>query len=593
MAIHELKEQIARLPEQPGVYLYFNADGDTIYVGKARALRDRVRNYLGAYGVDPKTDALLDEVVAARGHRHRLGGRGARAREQPDQAARARNTTSCCATTRTIPYLQLTTNEAFPRVLVARARRARRQLLRRPVPAGAFRAQDDVADAPAVRDPVVQRGDHRQARPAVPRVRHQALHRAVRRHDLLARRSTAAPSSMTQLFLEGTQRRARQDAARRGCSSGRRARAVRRGGAAARRDADGADARTIASRRWRPPSSGTATCSASSSGPAGVVVQVFQVRSGRVVERIELGTEDAIVGVERGRRCWRRRSQQFYELRGAPPEVHVPAEPDEREALEAWLSERAGRRVRIVVPQRGEKRGLVDLAQPQRRARLPDALQPDDGGAVRRARDAAARARAAGAAAPDRVLRHLDDPGQRDGRVDGGVRRRPDAAGEYRKFGSGACELAARSARASASDSSASLRAPVAVRDDDFAAMHEVVLRRYRKLLEQGGPFPDLIADRRRQGTAVGGVRGARGARAREPRRGRHREERRAALHARPRGSDRAGRARSGAAADPADPRRGAPVRRHVPPPRARRCATCARSSTTCRASGRAGAGRC
>ena len=40
MPIGELKEQIARLPEQPGVYLYFNADGDTIYVGKARTLRD-------------------------------------------------------------------------------------------------------------------------------------------------------------------------------------------------------------------------------------------------------------------------------------------------------------------------------------------------------------------------------------------------------------------------------------------------------------------------------------------------------------------------------------------------------------------------
>jgi len=39
MPIHELKEQIARLPEQPGVYLYFNAEGETIYVGKARALR--------------------------------------------------------------------------------------------------------------------------------------------------------------------------------------------------------------------------------------------------------------------------------------------------------------------------------------------------------------------------------------------------------------------------------------------------------------------------------------------------------------------------------------------------------------------------
>src|SRR5262249_62225921 len=63
MAIHELKDQIARLPEQPGVYLYFNADGDTIDVGKARALRDRVRNYLGAAGVDAKTDALLDGVA--------------------------------------------------------------------------------------------------------------------------------------------------------------------------------------------------------------------------------------------------------------------------------------------------------------------------------------------------------------------------------------------------------------------------------------------------------------------------------------------------------------------------------------------------
>ena len=63
MAIQDLKEQIARLPEQPGVYLYGNREGQTIYVGKARSLRDRVRSYLGAYGTGPKTDALLDEVT--------------------------------------------------------------------------------------------------------------------------------------------------------------------------------------------------------------------------------------------------------------------------------------------------------------------------------------------------------------------------------------------------------------------------------------------------------------------------------------------------------------------------------------------------
>ena len=118
---------------------------------------------------------------------------------------------------------------------------------------------------------------------------------------------------------------------------------------------------TIGSRRWRPPSSATATSSALKLGPAGVAIQVFQVRSGRVVERVELGTEDAIVGSRDGE-VLEAAIQQFYELRGAPPEIHVPAEPDERDALETWLSERAGRRVRIVVPQRGEKRGLVDLA---------------------------------------------------------------------------------------------------------------------------------------------------------------------------------------------------------------------------------------
>src|SRR5437870_12531001 len=119
MAIHELKEQIARLPEQPGVYLYFNADGDTIYVGKARALRDRVRNYLGAYGADPKTDALLDEVarldviVTDSVVEALLLENNLIKQRSPKYNRLLRDDKS-------YPYLQLTTNEAFPRVLVAR-----------------------------------------------------------------------------------------------------------------------------------------------------------------------------------------------------------------------------------------------------------------------------------------------------------------------------------------------------------------------------------------------------------------------------------------------------------------------------------------
>src|SRR5204862_379369 len=119
MPIHELKEQIARLPEQPGVYLYVNADGDTIYVGKARSLRNRLRNYLGGAGFDAKRDALLDEIA-------RLevivtdSVVEALALENNLIKQRSPKYNILLRDDKNYPYLQLTTNEPFPRVLVAR-----------------------------------------------------------------------------------------------------------------------------------------------------------------------------------------------------------------------------------------------------------------------------------------------------------------------------------------------------------------------------------------------------------------------------------------------------------------------------------------
>src|SRR5512134_1401882 len=119
MPIGNLKAQIARLPEQPGVYLYANAAGETIYVGKARSLRDRVRAYLRAYGANPKTDALLDEIA-------RLevivtdSVVEALALENNLIKQRSPKYNILLRDDKTYPYLQLTTAEAFPRVLVAR-----------------------------------------------------------------------------------------------------------------------------------------------------------------------------------------------------------------------------------------------------------------------------------------------------------------------------------------------------------------------------------------------------------------------------------------------------------------------------------------
>src|SRR5438128_6584478 len=357
MAIHELKEQIGRLPEQPGVYLYFNAEGDTIYVGKARTLRDRVRNYLGAYGGDPKTDALLNEIA-------RLevivtdSVVEALALENNLIKQRTPKYNILLRDDKNYPYLQLTTNEAFPRVLVARRVERDGSFYAGPFLPATFarktmalthqlfgiRSCNEVITGKRGR-PCLEYDIKRCIAPCVDTVcSAEEYGRAVK---------------LTELFLEGKNDELVKTLKARMVEAADRERFEE---AAQLRDA----MRTIQTLHDRQQKMATAEFGdrdvfGLKVGPAGLVIQVFQVRNGHVVERVELGTEDAIAG-SRERDVLQAALQQFYELRGAPPEIHAPIEPEDREALESWLSDRAGHRVRIVVPQRGEKRALVDLA---------------------------------------------------------------------------------------------------------------------------------------------------------------------------------------------------------------------------------------
>src|SRR5687768_12238993 len=120
MPVQDLKDQIARLPEQPGVYLWANAAGEALYVGKARSLRDRVRSYLAAYGISPRHDALLEEitrveVIVTDSVMEAL------ALENNLIKQRTPKYNILLRDDKNYPYLQLTTSEAFPRVLVARS----------------------------------------------------------------------------------------------------------------------------------------------------------------------------------------------------------------------------------------------------------------------------------------------------------------------------------------------------------------------------------------------------------------------------------------------------------------------------------------
>jgi len=59
----KLRKQLAALPARPGVYIFRNARGEVIYVGKAARLKDRVRSYFGSpHGLEPKTRALREQI---------------------------------------------------------------------------------------------------------------------------------------------------------------------------------------------------------------------------------------------------------------------------------------------------------------------------------------------------------------------------------------------------------------------------------------------------------------------------------------------------------------------------------------------------
>lgn len=58
----ELKKKISELPQSPGVYQYFDASGSIIYIGKAKKLKNRVLSYLNKTNQSDKTRVLVSKI---------------------------------------------------------------------------------------------------------------------------------------------------------------------------------------------------------------------------------------------------------------------------------------------------------------------------------------------------------------------------------------------------------------------------------------------------------------------------------------------------------------------------------------------------
>src|SRR6201990_2348874 len=116
----DLHEKIRALPPKPGVYLYKNADGQVIYVGKAKNLRSRVRSYLlEASQANAKTGSLMrdavdvDYILVENEHE-------ALALENNLIKQRKPRFNILLRDDKTYPYVKLTLSERYPRVYVTR-----------------------------------------------------------------------------------------------------------------------------------------------------------------------------------------------------------------------------------------------------------------------------------------------------------------------------------------------------------------------------------------------------------------------------------------------------------------------------------------
>ncbi|MGC8794733.1 MAG: excinuclease ABC subunit UvrC, partial [Bryobacteraceae bacterium] len=203
--------------------------------------------------------------------------------------------------------------------------------------------------------------------------------------------------------------------------------------------------------------------------PPLVAVNVFHMRRGRVVDRREFFWEDQ-QEYSPAEFVSALLKQYYLDQQYVPARIHVPVDFEDREALEEILSERRRRKVEIHTPQRGPKRALVELAETNARHSFEQRfrmLKPT-AEAIRNALQ-----ELLGLTEPPRRIEcfdvsHIHGTDTVASLVvweDGRMKK-----SDYRKF-------IIRTAQPG----------------DDFAAMREVVTRRYARLREEGKPLPDLV----------------------------------------------------------------------------------------------------
>ena len=361
-----LKARLKELPDRPGVYMHKNAEGEVIYVGKARNLKNRVGSYLVGRGArDSKTMSLINEIdsidfVTTNNELEAiLLENNLIKSNQPRYNILLRDDKS-------YPYIKVTMSEDYPRVVFTRRLdRKKGDLFYGPFFAGtARRLLKLVADQFKLRscDIDIETGKNALPRPCLYYDMHQCLGPCV--VGLTTPDQYREMVDDVVLFLGGKTKELQERLTQRMYGA---AEAENYEVATYYRDLVRTVERIQAEQQVSSADDEDADVWGLYEEGSDVAVQLFVIRDGNVVDRRELFWEK--VDDYQPTYFLGEVLQRYYQDNlFIPPEVLIPFEVEECDLLTAWLTEQAGRKVGLRVPQRG--RGVDRMELVNRNARL-------------------------------------------------------------------------------------------------------------------------------------------------------------------------------------------------------------------------------
>jgi excinuclease ABC subunit C len=460
-----LGQKAEALPAQPGVYIFKDETGRPIYVGKAKSLRQRVRSYFQeSRAADAKRDRMLEaardlETILVDNEKEATALENNLIKQfKPRYNVLLRDD-------KTYPYIKLTLGERFPRVYVTRRLKKDGSVFYGPYfPASlAYRIADLIHRRFLVPScnvdltryhprPCLQFYIKRCLGPCVEGLTTPERYGEAVRHVrlLLEGRESDLVRDLHERMLAASEAQQFEEAAR--CrdlvSTVEELRERQKMAAAHGEDVD--------------------IFGFHQEGPL-VAVNLFHLRGGRAVDRREFFWED--LEDFNARELFSSLVKQVYlDQPYLPGEIHVPLDFEDREILEELLTEKRGRKVQILTPQRGPKRALLELVAKNARHSFE-----------RRFRILKPQAR--------EILENLAEvldlpqPPKRVECFDVSHIQGSDIVASLVVWEAG---------RMKKSDYRKFIIKTVSG-SDDFASMREVVGRRYRRLREEKKPLPDLI----------------------------------------------------------------------------------------------------